>query len=107
MEWSKQRFGWNAALQELDDVPIRVVLAFKGDRTRFAMKNALLSKLSQLLTGELLPYATLIYAWSRHNPPGHVIANNQTDRIRKLVVASGDGGYNPWRSYERDVRADF
>ena len=99
--------GANASLPKLDDVPVRVVLAFEGDRTLFSMKNALLSELSQLLTGEPLPYATLIYSWSRVRPPGVVIANDQTDRIRKLVVESGDGGYNQWRSYERDIRADF
>ena len=99
--------GANASISKLEDVPVRVVLAFEGDRSRFSMKNALLSELSQLLTGEPLPYATLIYSWSRVSPPGEVIANDQTDRIRKLVVESGDGGYNQWRSYERDVRADF
>ena len=99
--------GANAALSKLEDMPVRVVLAFEGDRARFSMKNALLSELSQLLTGEPLPYATLIYSWSRVSLPGVVIANDQTDRIRKLVVESGDGGYNQWRSYERDVRVDF
>lgn len=99
--------GANAAISKLEDVPVRVVLAFDGDRARFSLKNALLSDLSQLLTGEPLPYATLIYSWSRVNPPGEVIANNQTDRIRKLVVESGDGRYNQWLSYERDIRADF
>lgn len=99
--------GANASISQLEDVPVRVVLAFEGDRSRFSMKNALLSELSQLLTGEPLPYATLIYSWSRISPPGEVIANDQTDRIRKLVVESGDGGYNQWRAYERDVRADF
>ena len=99
--------GANAAMPKLEDVPVRVVLAFEGDRARFSTKNALLSELSQLLTGEPLPYATLIYSWSRVSPPGEVIANDQTDRIRKLVVESGDGSYNQWRSYERDVRADF
>ena len=99
--------GANAAIPQLEDVPVRVMLAFEGDRARFSMKNALLSELSQLLTGEPLPYATLIYSWSRVSPPGEVIANDQTDRIRKLVVESGDGSYNQWRNYERDVRADF
>ena len=53
--------GANASMPKLDDVPVRVVLAFEGDSTRFSMKNVLISELSQLLTGEPLPYATLIY----------------------------------------------
>jgi hypothetical protein len=110
------RFSWNVpnagaganlALPQLDDVPVRVVLAFEGDRSRLSMKNAMLSELSRLLTGEEMPFATLVYSWSRVNQPGEVVVNERTDRIRKIVVDSGDHGYNEWRSYERDIRADY
>jgi hypothetical protein len=110
------RFSWNVpnagaganlTLPQLDDVPVRVVLAFEGDRSRLSMKNSLLSELSRLLTGEEMPFATLVYSWSRVNRPGEVIVNDRTDRIRKIVVDSGDQGYNEWRSYERDIRADY
>jgi hypothetical protein len=110
------RFSWNVpnagaganlTLPQLDDVPVRVVLAFEGDRSRLSMKNAMLSELSRLLTGEEMPFATLVYSWSRVNQPGEVIVNDRTDRIRKIVVDSGDHGYNEWRSYERDIRADY
>jgi hypothetical protein len=110
------RFSWNVpnagaganlTLAQLDDVPVRVVLAFEGDRSRLSMKNAMLSELSRLLTGEEMPFATLVYSWSRVNQPGEVVVNDRTDRIRKIVVDSGDHGYNEWRSYERDIRADY
>jgi hypothetical protein len=110
------RFSWNVpnagaganlTLPQLDDVPVRVVLAFEGDRSRLSMKNSLLSELSRLLTGEEMPFATLVYSWSRVNQPGEVVVNERTDRIRKIVVDSGDHGYNEWRSYERDIRADY
>lgn len=97
----------NASLAQLEDVPVRVVLAFEGDRSRFSLKNSLLSELSLMLTGEELPFATLIYAWSRVNKPGDVVMNDRTDRIRKIVVDSGDQGYNQWLNYERDIRADY
>jgi hypothetical protein len=97
----------NASLPDLEDVPVRVVLAFEGDRSRFSFKNSMLSELSLLLTGEELPFATLIYTWSRVNKPGDVVVNDRTDRIRKIVVDSGDQGYNQWLSYERDIRADY
>ncbi|MES2509690.1 MAG: DUF3047 domain-containing protein [Pseudomonadota bacterium] len=99
--------GANALLPELEDVPVRVVLAFEGDRSRFSFKNTMLNELSLLLTGEQLPFATLIYAWSRVNKPGEVVLNDRTDRIRKLIVNSGDQGYNQWLNYERDIRADY
>ena len=95
------------ALREADDSPVRLVLAFEGDRSKFSAKNAMLSELSHAITGEPLPYATLMYVWCNTRVPGSVIINPRTDRIRKLVVESGGKNLNHWLDYERDIRADF
>ncbi len=94
-------------LRQADDSPVRVVLAFEGDRSKFSMKNAMLSELSLTITGEPLPYATLMYVWCNSRPVGTVITNPRTDRIRQLVVESGAGGLSRWLNYERNIRADF
>lgn len=67
----------------------------------------MLSELSNLMTGEPLPYATLMYVWCNTRAPGSVIINPRTDRIRKLVVESGGKNLNQWLDYERDIRADY
>lgn len=95
------------ALRDAEDSPVRIVLAFEGDRSTFSAKNAMLSELSRALTGEPLPYATLMYVWCNTRVPGSVIVNPRTDRIRKLVVESGARNLNQWLDYERDIRADF
>lgn len=89
------------------DAPVRILLAFEGDRSRWSARTHRLSELSRLLTGEELPYATLSYVWSSNDAPGTVLINPRTDRIRKLVVESGSGQLGRWRDYRRDVRADF
>lgn len=94
-------------VRQSDDSPVRVVLAFDGDRSTFSMKNAMLSELSLAITGEPLPYATLMYVWCNTRPPGTVIINPRTDRIRKLVVESGANGLSRWLTYDRNIRADF
>jgi hypothetical protein len=94
-------------VRQADDSPVRVVLAFDGDRSKFSMKNAMLSELSLTITGEPLPYATLMYVWCNTRPPGTVIINPRTDRIRKLVVESGAKGLSRWLNYDRNIRADF
>ncbi len=110
------RFSWKVpalmpnadmAIKETDDCSVRVVLSFEGDRSKFSSKNAMLSELARLLTGEELPYATLMYVWSKNRPAGSVIINPRTDRIRKLVVESGSDRLNSWLDYERNIRADF
>lgn len=95
------------ALREADDSPVRIVLAFEGDRSKFSGKNAMLSELARALTGEELPYATLMYVWCNTRKPGSVIINPRTDRIRTLVVESGTGRLRQWVDYERDIRADY
>lgn len=44
--------------------------------------------------------------WSNQREVGSVVANPRTDRIRKLVVESGQGRLGQWLDYERDIRAD-
>ncbi|WP_229676210.1 DUF3047 domain-containing protein [Polaromonas eurypsychrophila] len=110
------RFSWKVpeliaqadmALREMDDSPVRIVLAFEGDRSKFSGKNAMLSELARALTGEEMPYATLMYVWCNTRQPGSVIVNPRTDRIRKLVVESGTGKLRQWVDYERNIRADY
>lgn len=90
-----------------DDAVVRVILQFGGDRGRFSARDQRLSDLMQLVTGEPLPYATLIYVWDPVRPVGTVIPHRRSDRIRKLVVQSGPQGLGHWVDLERDVAADY
>jgi hypothetical protein len=93
------RFSWKVpeliseadmALREADDSPVRIVLAFEGDRSRLSARNLPHCRSWPCaLTGEELPYATLMYVWCNTRAAGSVIVNPRTDRIRKLVVQSG------------------
>jgi hypothetical protein len=115
-ELAQVQFSWKVpalianadmALRDADDSPVRLVLVFEGDRSKFSTKNAMLSELAHTLTGEPMPYATLMYVWCNTRAPGSVIVNPRTDRIRKLVVESGAGRLNQWLDYRRDIAADF
>jgi|GEM_PF-70711 len=99
--------GADLATSEGDDSPVRIVLAFDGDRSRLSPRMHRLSEMSRLLTGEDLPYATLAYVWSNTDAPGEVVVNRRSDRIRKIVVESGPAHVGRWMTYERDVEADF
>ena len=107
--WQIQKLieGADMAQRDYDDSPVRLVLAFDGDRSQFSPKNAMLSELTHALTGQPMPYATLMYVWCNQRPVNSVIQNPRTDRIRKIVVESGAGRLNQWTSYERNIRADY
>jgi len=108
-EWQVQDLIAEADMRHRDteDSPVRLILAFDGDRHKFSPKNAMLSELSRALTGEDMPYATLMYVWSNQQPAETVIVNPRTDRVRKIVVESGPGRLKQWVHYERQIRSDF
>ena len=99
--------GADLAVRETHDSPVRLVLAFEGDRSKFSMKNAMISELALALTGEALPYATLMYVWCNACAQGEVLSNPRTDRIREIALESGPDQLGHWRGYERDIRADY
>ena len=115
-ELGRIKFSWKVpqliaradmATREMDDSPVRIVLAFDGDRAKFSAKNAMLSELARALTGEEMPYATMMYVWCNACNRESVIVNPRTDRVRKLVLESGPGNLNRWMDYERVIREDF
>ncbi len=92
---------------ETEDAPVRVVLAFDGDRSKLSYKNQLLSDLLEAVMGEEPPYATLMYVWDNRAPLESVIIASRTDRIRKIVVDSGPAQKAIWRLHERDIASDY
>ena len=99
--------GASVADADREDAPARVLFAFDGDSTRLSARNRMMFELAQALTGEAPPYATLMYVWDTTAPVGSVIPNPRTDRVRKIVVDSGNAHVGQWRDHRRDLVADF
>lgn len=93
--------------QHTEDAPVRVVLAFDGDRSKLSYKNRMLFDLMEAVMGEEPPYATLMYVWDNRAPLESVIQAGRTDRIRKIVVDSGSTQISVWRFHERDIANDY
>lgn len=99
--------GADVGVRDSDDAPARVVLAFDGDRSRFSLRETAMSELARAITGEEMPYATLMYVWCNQRPVGTVITHPRSSRVRAIVVESGTGRVGQWTTYQRDVLADF
>lgn len=95
------------SVQEREDAPVRLVLAFDGDLSKLPVKDRLLFDLVEGVIGEPPPYATLMYVWDNHAPVGSVIVAARTSRIRKIVVDSGPTQTSVWRFHNRDIASDF
>lgn len=115
-EFDVVRFSWwvdrlvpGAELSEAGrtDSPARLVFAFAGDDQRLSMRNRMLFDLAESLGQERPPFATLIYAWSNDMPVGTTVIHPRSDRVRKIVVDSGDAHVRSWRRHERRLADDF
>jgi hypothetical protein len=106
--WVKNALdGASVADPARDDAGARVVLAFEGDESKLSPRNRMLFELARTLTGEAPPYATLMYVWDGKDPVGTEVISTRSDRMRKIVVASGSDQLGSWRQFERNVVDDF
>ena len=64
-------------------------------------------ELAQALTGEVPPYATLMYVWDNQAPVESVVINPRTDRVRKIVLDTGTSQLGRWRDHRRQLARDF
>jgi hypothetical protein len=115
-EFPRMRWSWRTrevpprmcvARSETDDSPARVVVAFQGDEVRLSLRDRAVFELVQLITGQRLPFATLMYVWDAQLPVGTVVNYARTSRIRYLVVENGGAQAGLWLRYERDLVDDF
>lgn len=90
-----------------DDSPARLVLSFHGNPEKLDFDQRVKLRLARAVAGEALPYAMLIYVWANEVPVDTVLPNPQLDRIRMIVVESGEARVGKWVSLRRNVVEDF
>lgn len=93
--------------QYADDAPVRLLLFFDGDVSRLPPREQTLRDVAKLLTGQAIPYATLMYVWDRRAPVGQVVPHGRTQQIRMVVAGSGNERLGRWKHFERDYRRDY
>ena len=90
-----------------EDAPLRVIVAFDGDKSTLPEAEQARFKRAGKLFGRDLPYAVLMYIWSEQVPVESVIPSVHTSQVKMLVVASGAGGLGRWQSMRRKIAEDY
>lgn len=93
--------------KELEDAPLRVIVAFDGDQSTLPEAEQRRFRRLKNLSGRNLPYAVLMYIWSEQVAVGTVIPSAHTSQVKMLVVASGAGGLGQWQSLRRNIAKDY
>lgn len=93
--------------KHLEDSPVRLVVSFGGDHDRLPLTDRIFFDNVRLLTGQQLPYATLMYIWENRAPRDSVIDNRHTSRIKMIVAESGRDRLGSWQEVTRNVLEDY
>jgi len=90
-----------------DDAAARVVVAFDGDDSKLDFEDRAFADRIKALSGNDVPYATLMYIWSNQDPVGTVIENKYTSRIKMIVAESGAEKLKTWVPERWNLLEDF
>jgi hypothetical protein len=90
-----------------DDAPLRILVAFDGDRSKLTLKDKMVGELAQIMSGQEMPYATLMYIWSPNGQLNQIKPNSHTNRIKMIAVDAGKENLGQWRKHSRDLTADY
>jgi hypothetical protein len=85
----------------------RLSIAFHGDAEALDFEDRVKLRMAKALTVHGLPYASLVYVWMMNVPVDTVIHSPHTDRVRLIVVESGDRRAGQWVAIRRNLVEDF
>jgi hypothetical protein len=90
-----------------DDAPLRILVAFDGDPAKLSLKDRIVGELAQIMSGQEMPYATLMYIWAPQGQLHQIKPNTHTNRIKMIAVDVGKENLGVWRRHSRDLTADY
>jgi hypothetical protein len=99
--------GANNTIQQVEDSPARVIVTFEGGREKLSDAEQINYDLAKAMTGNELPYATLMYIWENHLPEGTVIEHHFSTRIKMIVAGSGRKDLDLWHEERVNLLEDF
>lgn len=90
-----------------DDHAARVYVFFDVALESLSLADRTRIRLARAVVGNDVPTAALCYVWDNNHPIGTSGWSPYSNRVRKIVLQSGNGLANRWMSERRDVAADF
>jgi hypothetical protein len=94
-------------LAHVEDSPARVIVVFEGGRDTLPDAEQVNYDLVKAMTGNELPYATLMYIWENRLPEGALIPHGFTTRIKMIVAGSGQENLGVWHEERVNVLEDY
>jgi len=99
--------GADVRIPSREDSPARLVISFHGDINRLDFTERVTLRWYKALTGQMLPYAMLMYTWADALPAETVIASEHTAKIQMIVLPSDESRVGQWVQFKRNVLEDY
>ena len=93
--------------KEGDDYPARIYITFKYDPSKLGFFEKAKYEAVKLLYGQYPPQSAINYIWESKAPMGTIVPNPYTDRVKMIVVESGEAKLNQWVNEERNIYEDY
>jgi hypothetical protein len=90
-----------------EDYAARVYVSFAVPSSTLSLAERARLKVAGALYGTEIPAASICYVWDSRLAVGTVRASPFTDRVRTIILRSGNEEAGRWVTETRDVEADF
>jgi len=87
--------------------PVRLSLAFDGDPAKLDFDDRVKMRMAKALTVNGLPFASLLYVWLTRRPVETIYSSPHTERVRHIVVESGERRLDEWVTVRRNILEDY
>ena len=90
-----------------DDSALKVCVLFDLPLEKLGLVERNLFRVFRNRANEKLPAETLCYIWDHALPSGSELANAFSQRVRFVVLNTGETQLKQWQTHSRDIEADF
>ena len=90
-----------------DDYPARIYVTFEYDAEKLSFGESFQYELYYLFHGVYPPLATINYIWDNKSPLNTIVPNAYTDRVKMIVVESGEEHIMQWIEMKRNIYQDY
>ncbi len=97
----------DVTLKSGDDYPARIYITFEYDSGKVGFFEKAKFETARLLYGQYPPIGAINYIWESKSPVGTMVPNPFTDRVRMVVVESGQEKVGEWVTESRNVYEDY
>ncbi|WP_269459850.1 DUF3047 domain-containing protein [Polynucleobacter necessarius] len=82
LQWEWKEINPIVNADNADDAPLRILVAFDGNKSKLPLKEKMTVEMANLISGQEMPYATLMHIWSGKSPVDTIILMRTPHALR-------------------------